>query len=293
MLHYFYPIDKVIMMILIGLTGWSDHRLLIEKQSQKLEDYSKHFPIVEMDTSFYAIPPERNILSWIDKTPDRFQFFPKAYKAMTLHSDYKDDFNSLEEMFTVFKQTFNPMIARGKIYGFLFQFPPTFDCKKEHVDYLRFVRQQMQHLTIAVEFRHPSWFEGDIAEKTLAFLEELNFINVVVDQPQTQTNSVPFMPEVTNGAKSIYRLHGRNFAGWSGEATDHWRDVRTLWDYSNKELEEIAETTRNLNKEAQSVLVIFNNNSGGHAAKNAKKLQELLELEFKGLGPQQTHLDLF
>lgn len=44
-------------MITIGLTGWSDHDLLIEKQSQKLEDYAKHFPIVEMDTSYYAIPP--------------------------------------------------------------------------------------------------------------------------------------------------------------------------------------------------------------------------------------------
>lgn len=280
-------------MILISLTGWSDHTLLIEKQSQKLEDYAKHFPVVEMDTSFYAIPPEKNILSWIDKTPDRFQFFPKAYKAMTLHSDYKEDFDSLEEMFTVFKQTFNPMVARGKIYAFLFQFPPTFDCKKGHVDYLRYIRQQMQNLPIAIEFRHPSWFEDKNAQGTLAFLKEMNFINVVVDQPQTETNSVPFTPEVTNTSKSIYRLHGRNFAGWSGETSGHWRDVRTLWDYSDEELEEIATTTRHLHESAESVLVIFNNNSGGHAAKNGKTLQDILGLEFEGLGPQQIHLDLF
>lgn len=280
-------------MITIGLTGWSDHDLLIEKQSQKLEDYAKHFPIVEMDTSYYAIPPERNILSWIEKTPDKFQFFPKAYKAMTLHSDYKEEFDSLEEMFHVFKSTFNPMIARGKIYAFLFQFPPTFECKKGHVDYLRFVRQQMDHLPVAIEFRHHSWFEEEMKDKTLAFLKEMNFINVIVDQPQTQTNSVPFTPEVTHENISIYRLHGRNFAGWSGESKEHWRDVRTLWDYSESELDEIAQTAKELNQKARSVAVIFNNNSGGHAAKNAKSLQDKLGLEFEGLGPKQIDLDLF
>lgn len=280
-------------MITIGLTGWSDHDLLIEKQSQKLEDYAKHFPLVEMDTSFYAIPPEKNIHSWIDKTPDRFQFFPKAYKAMTMHSDVIEDFDSYEEMFHVFKTTFNPMIARGKVYAFLFQFPPNFDCQAGHVNYLRFVRQQMEHLPVAVEFRNPTWFEDQYREQTLQFLEEMEFIHVIVDQPQTENNSVPFIPEVTNKKTSIYRLHGRNFSGWSGESDKYWRDVRTLWDYSDAELDEIAHVAKTLDKKAKSVAVIFNNISGGHAAKNAKTLQDKLDITFEGLGPMQTGLDLF
>lgn len=280
-------------MIEIALTGWSDHDLLTEKQKQKLEDYAKHFPVVEMDTSFYAIPPEKNILSWIEKTPDRFRFFPKAYKAMTLHADYKEDFDSLEDLFKTFKETFNPMIARGKIHSFLFQFPPNFDCSKANVNYLRYVRQEMGQLPVAIEFRHPSWFEEGMADKTLEFLADQNFINVVVDQPQTPSISVPFVPQVTNQESAIYRLHGRNYEGWAGESDEYWRDVRTLWNYSDQEIEEIGQTSQKLAQQADSVLVVFNNNSGGHAAKNAKSLQKYLGLEFDGLGPMQMDLDLF
>src|SRR5690625_7833166 len=43
-------------MITIGLTGWSDHPLIAHNRHRKLEDYARHFPFVEMDTSFYAIP---------------------------------------------------------------------------------------------------------------------------------------------------------------------------------------------------------------------------------------------
>ena len=45
-------------MIYIGLTGWGDHPTLYSEETStrdKLFDYSGHFPIVEVDTSFYAL----------------------------------------------------------------------------------------------------------------------------------------------------------------------------------------------------------------------------------------------
>ncbi len=48
-----------VFLIYVGLTGWGDHPSLYSEQSttrDKLFDYSGHFPIVEVDTSFYAIP---------------------------------------------------------------------------------------------------------------------------------------------------------------------------------------------------------------------------------------------
>ncbi|MCY7743856.1 DUF72 domain-containing protein, partial [Bacillus licheniformis] len=50
-------------MIYIGLTGWGDHDSLYPPKTSsqnKLIHYSSHFPIVELDASFYAIQPERN-----------------------------------------------------------------------------------------------------------------------------------------------------------------------------------------------------------------------------------------
>ena len=61
----------------------------LERQTDKLRTYASHFPVVELDASYYAIQPERNILKWINETPDKFQFIVKIHQALTLHSDYK------------------------------------------------------------------------------------------------------------------------------------------------------------------------------------------------------------
>lgn len=278
-------------MITIGLTGWSDHPLITLDNSKKLENYSSYFPVVELDTSFYAIPPKKNISSWMEKTPDSFQFIPKAYKAMTQHKEWIEEFSSVDKMFEVFNQTFEPMVAANKVKAFLFQFPPYFDCTKQNVAYLRRVRELMRDLPVAIEFRSQSWFSEQNKERTLDFLVQQRFIHVIVDQPQTPNNSVPTVPVSTNQLLSFYRLHGRNYEGWLGENVKDWRAERTLYDYKEEELNEFAESVRTLNEASQEVCVIFNNNSGGHAAPNALSLQKILGLSFEHLSPRQ--LDLF
>ena len=73
-------------MIQIGLTGWGDHPDVYASSfsaKDKLIDYSAHFPIVELDATFYAIQPERNIRKWISETPETFRFIVKAYQGIT------------------------------------------------------------------------------------------------------------------------------------------------------------------------------------------------------------------
>lgn len=279
-------------MLTIGLTGWSDHELIAPDRKRKLEDYASHFPFVEVDTSFYGIPSEKSIQSWLDKTPESFQFIPKANSAMTLHRPWKEDTQNLEEVFGLFKERFSPMIQANRVKAFLFQFPPFFHCSQKNVDYLDQISQFMDTLPIAIEFRHSSWYSKENKKKTLALLRKNRFIHTVVDQPQTPGNSVPSVLEGTNPKLTLYRLHGQNYSGWLNAGDDpDWRANRTLYDYSIEELRTIRENALLLEKDAQEVAVIFNNNSGGHAAKNAKELQKLLKIDFEGLNPQQ--LDLF
>lgn len=113
-------------MINIGLTGWSDHPLIASDRKRKLEDYASHFPFVEIDTSYYGIPSEKSIQSWINKTPDSFQFIPKAFYPMTLHKPWEENFTTIEDVFDLYKARFYPMLVAGKIKSFLFQFPPFF-----------------------------------------------------------------------------------------------------------------------------------------------------------------------
>lgn len=74
-------------MIKIGLTGFGDHDELYGKikPAERLPAYSAHFPIVEIDSSFYAVQPVRNYVKWASQTPDDFQFIVKAYQGMTGH----------------------------------------------------------------------------------------------------------------------------------------------------------------------------------------------------------------
>ena len=124
-------------MIQIGLTGWGDHPDVYGLSSaakDKLKDYSAHFPIVELDASFYAIQPERNVLKWINETPENFQFIVKAYQGITGHHRGELPFASKEEMFELFKQSVIPLKEAGKLSMILIQFPPWFDCQKKNVD---------------------------------------------------------------------------------------------------------------------------------------------------------------
>ncbi len=278
-------------MITIGLTGWSDHDLIAPENKRKLEDYASHFPFVEIDTSFYGIPSAKSIQSWMDKTPESFQFIPKAYQAMTQHQKWQKHYSSLEELFDTFKVRFYPMVREKRIKAFLFQFPPYFHCSQKNVDYLEKVNELMGTLPVAIEFRHRSWYSVENRESTLALLRKNFFVHTVVDQPQTPGNSVPSVFESTNENLTLYRLHGQNYSGWLNASEDPaWRANRTLYDYSEEELMKIKEAALQLEKQSEEVAVIFNNNSGGHAAKNAKELQAMLSLDFEGLNPQQLGL---
>lgn len=277
-------------MITIGLTGWNDHPLIEVNRKTKLEDYASHFPFVEMDTSFYAIPPEKNIISWNERVPESFQFIPKAYQAMTQHKNWFDDFSSEEAMFSAFLNRFALLLDENHVKAFLFQFPPYFGCTTVNKEYLKKVRSWMKNAPIAIEFRNSSWYSEKNKEATLAFLTQYHFIHTVVDQPQTPNNSVPLVVKSTHPELTLLRLHGRNFEGWQGGNVRNWREERTLYEYNLEELHQFADIALTLEKESQEVAIIFNNNSGGHAAKNAKELQSILGIDFSGLAPQQLNL---
>lgn len=282
-------------MILIGVTGWGDHDKLYElgtAPKDKLKEYAAHFPIVELDSSFYAVQPERNNRKWIQETPDRFQFIVKAYQGMTGHQRGEIPFETREDMFSAFKLSVEPYIESGKLGCVLFQFPPWFDCNKEHVDYLRWCKDKMGDIPCALEFRHESWFFPKYENRTLEFMRKEGWIHAIVDEPQAGERSIPTVLEPTTSDKVLVRFHGRNVHGWNkASGGKSWREVRYLYRYQDSELIEWAEKLKKLGAQCGTVYAVFNNNSGGDASDNAKRMIELLGLEYDQLAPRQ--LDLF
>ncbi|MCJ1786546.1 DUF72 domain-containing protein [Staphylococcus warneri] len=281
-------------MINIGLTGWGDHDTLYEdlaRKSDKLKTYSSHFPIVELDASYYAIQPERNIKKWINETPERFQFVVKIHQALTLHADFRDFSETRQELFDAFKEMLAPLQESQKLAMVLVQFPPWFDCSSQNIKYILYVKQQLQDYPMCVEFRHQSWFNDQFKEETLSFLTEHQIIHAVVDEPQVKDASIPLVNRITSDIAFV-RYHGRNVHGWTKkDMTDQeWRDVRYLYNYNKTELLDLAQKVKILEQKAKKVYVVFNNNSDGHAAQNAKTYQNILGIDYEGLAPQQLKL---
>lgn len=283
-------------MIQIGLTGWGDHDSIYAddtKAHEKLQEYSSHFPTVELDSSFYAVQPIRNMEKWAKETPDNFQFIVKAYQGMTGHErgeKEKIPFETKTEMFQAFRESIAPLQKTGKLGAVLFQFPPWFDCRQEHVNYIRYCKKQMEDIPVALEFRQQSWYSEKYKQQTLDFMKQEGWIHAIADEPQAGAKSVPFVPAVTAQDKVIIRMHGRNVHGWNYSGNANWRKVRYLYEYNEQELTSMAEEVKRLEKQCKEVIVLFNNNSGGHAAGNAKQFQRMLGIEFDGLASQQLGL---
>lgn len=286
--------------ISVGLAGWGDHDSLYAPgtpQKDKLKQYAKSFAIVEMDSSFYGVQPPARMAKYAAETPDGFRFVVKAYQGMTGHLRGKPYYANEEEMYQAFRDSLEPVRAAGKLAAALFQYPPWFDCTKDNVRMLREVKRRMAGFPCALEFRHQSWFAPELREKTLAFMREEGWIHSVCDEPQAGPGSIPIVPVPTDPAFTLVRMHGRNVSGWnrsgSGDADGSWRAVRYLYDYREDELAEWKERIVRLLDDCAEVGVIFNNNSGGHAADNAKELMRMLGMPVQEAPKPPEQLDLF
>lgn len=281
-------------MITIGLTTWKEHPALIggEERPVTLTEYAGRLPVVELDTPFYGIPRQSTVANWQAAVPDGFQYILKANQVMTRH----DRQHPLEEAgitaaFDQFIMAIQPMVTAGKLMTVLFQFPPFFNRTTANIQYLRDVRLKMGKLPVAVEFRSPSWFETPgMTADVMAYLQSLKLTNVTTDEPHNLNDGIPLVETVTTPELAVVRLHGRNAQGWFNQGAD-WRKTRTLYRYSEAELQDSAALVKRVAQHAQQVCVIFNNNSAKDAAPNALRLQEILGLHWQNLAPQQ--LDLF
>lgn len=280
------------MTIWIGLTGWGDHPALYNHQVgrvDKLYTYSSHFPVVEVDTSFYAIPTATQFQKWVSKTPNDFSFVIKAYQGITGHDRKVYTNAEMKEMIQQLLDAIRPVQEAGKLNCLLFQFPPWFKPNTQNIGKLKKIKKWLGDVPSAIEFRNRKWYEPYEAE-TVAFLQKEGWIHVICDEPQAGEGSIPIVMRPTSD-HILIRFHGRNVYGWNNNGQEDWRKVRFLYRYNEQELEEWKEHILELQQQAKSITILFNNNSGGDAHDNAKQLMNKLEIEYDNLNPKQ--MDLF
>jgi uncharacterized protein YecE (DUF72 family) len=280
-------------MIRVGVTGWGEHEALYTAgvpNKDKLRVYGRHFPIVEVDSSYYAILKPETYAKWATEVPPDFGFIVKADARLTGHDRRNESVAERAGLFASFRASIEPLRKAGKLTAVLFQYPPWFDCTRDNVETLRATKELLGDLPAALEFRHRSWFTPHMTDKTLAFMEREGWIHSVCDEPQAGEGSVPIVARATHPKLTIVRFHGRNAAGWVAKGPNR-REVRCLYRYSHEELLEWMERVAALQRQSRQVCLLFNNNSGGDAVPNAKQMMALLGLEYAGEAPGQ--LDLF
>lgn len=275
-------------MISVGLTAVADHPDLASGRVSSLADLATTFPVVELDTTYYHVPSQQVVSGWLRQVPTSFQFIVKAIAAMSAHK--VDDPSATGAEFMALKRALIPMRETGQLAAVLFQLPPYFGVSAQNVRVLNRIRTLYPDMPVALEFRNAGWYLPDYQAQTLALMRELNFVHVVVDEPQTPAGSVPLVAQATNAALTIMRLHGRNVAGWQRGGAQ-WRSERTNYRYTQEELAALGQIARQLSTQSKAVIVIFNNNGHHDASPNAQQFIKLMGLHYQDLGPRQ--LDLF
>jgi len=123
-------------------------------QKEMLSYYSQHFSVVEMNNTFYRMPTASMLKAWTTQVPAGFRFVLKAPQVITHFKRLKD----VNEQTNHFLKTASVLSRQqGPL---LFQLPPNF--KKDLPRLESFLNLIQDGTPVAMEFRHPSWFEEDV-----------------------------------------------------------------------------------------------------------------------------------
>jgi len=295
--------------ILVGTCSWTDKTLIdsgwyppdaAKSPEERLRFYSEQFPVVEVDSTYYAIPDQRNPEAWVERTPPEFTFDVKAYAPFTGHAAsvkalakelreelppevqekanfYLKDLppEVVDELWRRFNETLLPLDSAGKLGFVLFQYPPWFGPRSDNRAFILEAKERLGQYTMAVEFRNGAWMaEESDRERSLRFLSENKIPYVCVDEPQGFKSSVPPVSAVTNEAIAVVRMHGRNAEMWNARVKTAAERFDYL--YKRQELDEWVPRVRDLTLEAREVHVLMNNCYRDYGVRNAREIGEML-----------------
>jgi uncharacterized protein YecE (DUF72 family) len=286
--------------IRIGTAGWTDKTLIdsgwyppdASNPEKRLRYYARQFPLVEVDSAYYALPAEQTAVAWAARTPVDFTFNIKAFSLFTQHptavkslpTDLREaagksgkdrvylkdvDPEVTDEAWKRFLAALEPLRSAGKLGAILLQFPPWFPISRANKEYIVACAQRAAPDRVCVEFRNHTWMTDDNQKETLDFLAAHRLPYVCVDEPQGYPNSIPPVLAATSDL-AVVRLHGHSGKWESKDIQQRFR-----YRYSDEELDTWAGNVQRLAEDAAETHVVFNNCYRDYAQVNAQQLEAL------------------
>jgi uncharacterized protein YecE (DUF72 family) len=227
------------------------------RQGGMLKFYAQHFPLVELNSSFYRLPTPDMLTRQAEKTPEGFQFLVKLPRTISHEESPRE--------LPAFRQAVEALRSRDRLMGVLCQLPQATHRGRRAEGWLEVVAQELAGYSLAVEFRHRSW----AAPEVCAWMRERGVDLVGVDVPDLP-NLYP-RGWVHSGTTAYVRLHSRNAANWYRSDKDRYD-----YDYDDAALTEWVHAIRAAAGQTDRVLLLFNNCQRSQAAANARRMRELL-----------------
>ncbi|MCL4451908.1 MAG: DUF72 domain-containing protein [Candidatus Thermoplasmatota archaeon] len=269
-------------MIFLGCSGWSyrdwEGSFYPASSKDKLAYYASRFHSVEINSTFYMIPAERMLSSWVQKAKNfhGFRFSVKLPRDLS-HDLVLRNAEAAGHFAQSFEASVLEIIHRsGSLGSVLLQLPPFFGARrKENLLKLLSMMDTSRYM-YAVEVRNVDLYnDADLAESLL----EKNVTMVDIDSPEKP------MDTISSQTRMVYiRLHGHNSAEWSNPNSDGME--RYLYSYSDAELMTIADKILAAASRYRDLYVYFNNHPQGNAPRNASSLANMLGMP--GAGRSRT-----
>jgi len=230
---YFYP-------------GWKGKFYPKElKPKDWLKYYSEFFNTVEINSTFYHFPTEKNLKRLYRETPENFVFSVKVNRTITHYKKFKNAKDLIADFYKVCREG-----LREKLGCILFQLPPSYAYTRENLE--KILENLNPEFKNVLEFRHLSWWNEEVFNTLKR--ENVTFCSV----------SAPNLPEtLVETSEVVYvRFHGK---------TSWYR-----YNYSEKELRNWAKRIKK--SKAKEVFAYFNNDYNAYAPQNCLKLKDILGL---------------
>ena len=287
----------------VGTAGWTDKSLIdsgwypadASTPEKRLRYYAQQFPLVEVDSAYYALPAQQTAAAWAARTPAGFTFNVKAFSLFTQHPTpvralpadlraavgkagkdrvYLKDVDPAVtgQVWDRFIAALEPLRSAGKLGAVLLQFPPWFPISRANKEYIAACAERVAPDRVCVEFRNYTWMTEDNQQETLEFLSRHDLSYVCLDMPQGYPSSIPPVLAATSDL-AVVRMHGHS---------DKWesKDIqqRFGYRYRDEELATWAGNVQRLAEDAAETHVVFNNCYRDYAQVNGQRLAELIGL---------------
>jgi uncharacterized protein YecE (DUF72 family) len=244
----------------IGTSGWHYKHWLGDFYPERhptdkmFSWYAREFHTVEINNSFYRLPEEKTFQRWRELAPPGFIFAVKASRFITHIKRLKDARDSVDLLLS-------RSAPLGPTLGpILFQLPPRWKMNIERL--IEFLDVLPRGPKFSIEFRDESWNTAEVFQ----LLRRHNVALCIHDWRQ-----MPWPKELTANFTYV-RFHGsgRSYGG----------------SYPDEHLREWAERIRRWERKLNEAYVYFNNDTGGHAIRNARTLRQMLKMEASAVSPQ-------